>query len=233
MQKQNYGQKMPLYEGADGKLYFNFAQGLKVLLRERNGDKVEEYTLEIVGCRYIHDTEYYDIERDGVPLPFAQSANRVKYLVSRYGIKTLAAGERRELPLLVSEVERYYGHREREYYHNCNRAEKLPEYKAIRSALSDLSIKIGIALAYERTDEVAALQAQKYELQRKSEATLRANGIDPKSLKAPQTCEKCGGRGYDYSGVCSCAIAQTATIKEFCAAERRNLAKLTGGNGGN
>ena len=31
---QNHGQKMAYYEGEDGKLYYNFAKGLKVVLRE-------------------------------------------------------------------------------------------------------------------------------------------------------------------------------------------------------
>lgn len=103
----NSGQKMPLYQSEDGKLYFNFAVGLSVLIRERVGKDTEEYTLTVKNCHYDGTTEYYDIERDGEPLPFPQSANRVKYLVSRYGVKTLAQGERRQIPLLLEEVKDY------------------------------------------------------------------------------------------------------------------------------
>ena len=55
---QNHGQKMAYYEGEDGKLYYNFPQGLKVVLREGNGETAKEYTLEIIGCKFSGDTEF-------------------------------------------------------------------------------------------------------------------------------------------------------------------------------
>lgn len=232
MQNQNHGQKMAYYEGADGKLYYNFAQGLKVVLREGKGETAEEYTLEIVGCHFSSGTEYYDIARDGVTQPYAQSANRVKFLLSRYGIKTLADGERLELPLILEEVQRYYSHRYHVYLKTSKQAEAIPEYKALTYELSGFGYKIGTALAYERTEEAASLQKKQFEIQRRIEAVLKSNGINPADLQE-QKCDKCDGKGFDYFGICDCALAQSAKIKAFCAAERRQLKKLTGGNGGN
>ncbi len=232
MQNQNHGQKMAYYEGADGKLYYNFAQGLKVVLREGKGETAEEYTLEIVGCHFSSGTEYYDIARDGVTQPYAQSANRVKFLLSRYGIKTLADGERLELPLILEEVQRYYSHRYHVYLKTSKQAEAIPEYKALTYELRGFGYKIGTALAYERTEEAASLQKKQFEIQRRIEAVLKSNGINPADLQE-QKCDKCDGKGFDYFGICDCALAQSAKIKAFCAAERRQLKKLTGGNGGN
>lgn len=232
MQNQNHGQKMAYYEGADGKLYYNFAQGLKVVLREGKGETAEEYTLEIVGCHFSSGTEYYDIARDGVTQPYAQSANRVKFLLSRYSIKTLADGERLELPLILEEVQRYYSHRYHVYLKTSKQAEAIPEYKALTYELRGFGYKIGTALAYERTEEAASLQKKQFEIQRRIEAVLKSNGINPADLQE-QKCDKCDGKGFDYFGICDCALAQSAKIKAFCAAERRQLKKLTGGNGGN
>lgn len=232
MQNQNHGQKMAYYEGADGKLYYNFPQGLKVVLREGKGETAEEYTLEIVGCHFSSGTEYYDIARDGVTQPYAQSANRVKFLLSRYGIKTLADGERLELPLILEEVQRYYSHRYHVYLKTSKQAEAIPEYKALTYELRGFGYKIGTALAYERTEEAASLQKKQFEIQRHIEAVLKSNGINPADLQE-QKCDKCDGKGFDYFGICDCALAQSAKIKAFCAAERRQLKKLTGGNGGN
>lgn len=229
MQNQNHGQKMAYYEGADGKLYYNFALGLKVVLREGNGETAKEYTLEIIGCKFSGGTEYYDIARDGVPQPYAQSANRVKFLLSCFGVKTLANGERLELPLLIEEVKRYYSNGYHVYLNACAKAEAIPEYKALAHELRGFDYKIGTALAYERTDEAASLQKQQFEIQRRAEEILKAHGINPADLKE-QTCEKCGGKGFDYFGICDCALAQADKIKAFCAAERRQLKKLTGGN---
>ena len=232
MQNQNHGQKMAYYEGADGKLYYNFAQGLKVVLREGKGETAEEYTLEIVGCHFSSGTEYYDIARDGVTQPYAQSANRVKFLLSRYGIKTLADGERLELPLILEEVQRYYSHRYHVYLKTSKQAEAIPEYKALTYELRGFGYKIGTALAFERTEEAASLQKKQFEIQRRIEAVLKSNGINPADLQE-QKCDKCDGKGFDYFGICDCALAQSAKIKAFCAAERRQLKRLTGGNGGN
>ncbi len=232
MQNQNHGQKMTYYEAEDGKLYYNFAQGLKVVLREGKGEAAEEYTLEIVGCHFSSGTEYYDIARDGVTQPYVQSANRVKFLLSCYGIKTLENGERLELPLTLEEVQRYYSHRYHVYLKTKAQAEAIPEYKALTYELRGFGFKIGTALAYERTDEAARLQKQQFEVQRRIEAVLKTHGINPADLKE-QTCDKCDGKGYDYLGICDCAFAQADKIKKFCAAERRQLKKLTGGNGGN
>lgn len=232
MQNQNHGQKMAYYEGEDGKLYYNFAQGLKVVLRECKGEAAEEYTLEIVGCHFSSGTEYYDIARDGVTQPYAQSANRVKFLLSRYGIKTLENGERLELPLTLEEVQRYYNHCYHVYLKTKAQAEAIPEYKALTYELRGFGFKIGTALAYERKDEAVHLQKQQYDVQRRIEAVLKIHGIDSADLKE-QTCDKCDGKGYDYFGICDCALAQADKIKKFCAAERRQLKKLTGSNGGN
>lgn len=232
MQNQNHGQKMAYYEGEDGKLYYNFAKGLKVVLREGNGETAKEYTLEIIGCKFSGDTEYYDIARDGVPLPYAQSANRVKFLLSCFGVKTLATGERLELPLLLEEVKRFYSNRYHVYLNACAKAEAIPEYKALATEARGFGQKIGFALAFERTEEAASLQKQQFDIQRRAKAILKKHGINPADLKE-HTCKKCGGRGFDYFGICGCALAQSDEIKKFCAAERRQLKRLTGGNGGN
>ncbi len=222
----NSGQKMPLYQGDDGKLYFNFAVGLSVLIRERIGKEIKEYALTVTGCHYDGATEYYDVERDGLPLPSQQSANRVKFLVSRYGVKTLAAGVRRELPLLLEEVKAYYESREQWHAWALRKAESLPRYDTLSRAASSYSQPIGIALAYERTEEAARLQQEQFKAQRELEQYLTENGIQPYLLKEPPHCQSCGGKGYLPGGkICRCALAQTAKIKEYNAAKRRKEAQ--------
>lgn len=230
--QSNQGQRMAYFEGADGKLYYNFAQGLKVVLREGKGKDVEEYTIEIIGCHFFSGTEYYDVARDGIPQSYSLSANRVRYLFSRYGIKTLAAGERVELPLMLEEVQRFYDHRERLCLKKQQQAEAIPEYKALTYEARGLNQKIGIALAYGRIDEAASLQNKQFDINRRVEAVLREHGLKLSDLEEIK-CDKCNGKGYNSLGICDCAIKQTAAIKAFCAAERLRVKKLAGGNGGN
>lgn len=221
---------MPLYEGGDGKLYYNFAQGLKVYMHGSDCDKNDEYTLEIVGCHYIGITEYYDVERDGVRLPQPLSANRVKYLVSRYGQKTLAYGERLELPLLLDEVKLFYEVQERRRENAKTMASKLSEYVALDIAARSLSCKIGYAQAFGDKDEANALINQQKLLRLKANTVLTDNGIDPTEIKDLPKCEKCDGKGYYFNNICDCAIVRTAEIKAFNAEERRKLLKLTANN---
>lgn len=222
------GQKMPLYEGEDGKLYFNFAVGLKVQLREeRPGKEPEDYTLEITGCYYIGNTEYYDVKRDGLPLPQAQSANRVKYLLSMYGVRTLNAGKRFEVPLLLDEVKRYYEYHERRKEAAQRKLDSLPEYSAICAEINGLNIKLAFAEIRGERDkygaenyksDIAAFTRRKLEIE-------QANGMQADLDKLPR-CELCGGKGHFGGVICSCAIKRAATIKAFNAEERRRLKRL-------
>lgn len=221
---------MPLYEGGDGKLYYNFAQGLKVYMHGSDCGKNDEYTLEIVGCHYIGVTEYYDVARDGIRLPQPLSANRVKYLVSRYGQKTLAYGERLELPLLLDEVKLFYEVQERRRDNAKRMAGKLSEYVALDIAARALNSKIGYAQAFENNDEANELINRQSLLRQKANAVLVENGIDPTEIEDLPRCEKCGGKGYFFNNICDCAVARTAEIKEFNAEERRKLLQLTAAN---
>lgn len=231
MKKQNYGQKMAYLQGADGRLYYNFPLGLKVLLREGKDETAEEYTLEIVGCHFVNGsgTEYYDIARDGVTQPYSQSANRVKYLLSRYGVKTLAEGNQVELPLLFEEVFRYYQYRRIILENTTKQAEAIPQYKIFKEQFYAANREIFTALARNRLDEVAALEKKRDELSQRMESVLRVHGLDPADLKE-KYCENCRGEGYDAYGICDCALAQSDKIKAFCAAERLKILKSSEGN---
>lgn len=226
---QGNGQKMPLYEGADGKLYFNFGQGLKVRMHGSDCDKSEDYELEIVGCHYIGNTEYYDVVRDGSPLPFAQSANRVKYLLSRYGVKLLACGKRQELPLLLEEVQAYFEYEEQKRIAAQSEASKLTEYIALTIAARELNFQIGKAQAFERNEEAAALEAQRAELERRAADELAAHGINPSDIAEPAQCKKCGGKGFINTQICDCVFPNVRKIKDFNASRRLRLAKLLRG----
>lgn len=226
MQDRN-NNKMPLYEGADGKLYYNFANGLKVAMHGSDRDKSEDYELEIVGCHYIGNTEYYDVLIHGAQLPQPISANRVKYLVSRYGVKTLINGERQELPLTVDEVKSFYEFREWQRAKVQSEASRITEYAALKLAVVGLTPKIGMAQAYGRTNEAAALTEQRSELERRAADVLKAHGIDPATVAEPAPCSECGGRGYIFNYVCECALPHTQEIKTFCASERLRLRTLT------
>lgn len=223
------GQKMPLYVGSDGKLYFNFAQGLKVQMYGSDCDKNENYVYEIVGCHYIGITEYYDVEIDGVLLPQPNSANRVKYLISRYGVKTLASGKRLEMPLTVEEVKAYFAYIEHKHEQAIREAGKLTEYVALKIAANQLVSQIGYAQAFGKTAEADALEEQRAELERRAAAELQAHDIDPNEIKEPTQCSKCGGRGYIYNHICTCAISHTQTIKDFNAKQRLHFAKVLRG----
>lgn len=220
---------MALYEGANGKLYYNFAQGLKALMHGSERDRNEEYEIEIVGCHFVGDTEYYDVKRDGVQLPQPLSANRIKYLLSRYGVKTLAIGERQELPLTVEEVKRFYEYQEQLREREQNKAREITEYVSLKMAANALISQIGYAKAFGRDEEAAALTAQREELERRANAVLKVHGINPADVAEPAPCKKCDGKGYYYKTICGCAIPHTQEIKEFCARERLRLKRLTGG----
>lgn len=221
------GQKMPYFVGEDGKHYYNFAQGLKVELCENDGGKLERYTLEIVACNFINGTEYYSVERDGMALPQPLSANRLRYLFSRYGVKTLAAGKRRELPLLLEEVKGYYEERERARQKKIAQAEAIPEYTVIHKQIRYLDMQIGFAQARGQEEKAAALFQRQAELRAKSDDVLNAHGIDPEEISEPQKCEKCDGKGYNFNHICECAINMTDEIKEFFALNRLRLIELT------
>lgn len=223
------GVKMPLYEGEDGKLYYNFAQGLKVRMHGSDVDKNENYELEIVGCHYVGNTEYYDVEIDGRQLPQPLSANRIKYLVSRYGERTLEYGERRELPLLLEEVQSYYHYKERARAHAQSEASKLTEYVALKIAIATVNQKIGYAFAFEKNDEAAAYEEQRDELERRAADILTVHGISPSDVAEPEHCEICDDKGYVYNHICACALPYAHEIKEFCALERLKLKQLTNG----
>ncbi len=223
------GQKLPPYVGEDGRLYFNFAQGLEVLIRERSPGTTnvfDEYTYKITACRYIGGTEYYDVEQNGIAKPAPDSANRVKYLISRYGVKTLYTGMRLELPLTVEEVQRYYENIERVFDTSYATAMLIPEYKAIRAELTKTACKIGYAEAYHCLTEAAELEARQEELQTQAENILRAHYINPDDLKITPRCERCGGKGFDVFGICCCAERQRDKIKAYNAAERLRLRRL-------
>lgn len=195
------GEKMPLNVGKDGKLYFNFAQGLEMSMHGNERGRNADYIYKIVGCHYIGTTEYYDYEIDGVPQPQPNSANRVKFLLSRYGVKMLACGERRELPLTVEEVKAYFKYQEQRREQIRQEAGKLTEYVALVVAANELSIHAGRARAYERIAEAEALEAQIDELNRRASDELKAHGISPDDVAEPERCSKCDGRGFVYNHI--------------------------------
>lgn len=223
------GEKMPIFESADGKRYFNFALGLKVAMHGNDRDKNEDYIYEIVGCRYMGNTEYYDIKIDGIPNAAPDSANRVKYLLSRYGVRTLAVGQRQELPLTVAEVKYYYEFQE--YYREeaQRKAKGIPEYAELKSRANELITEIGYAEAYGNDSKAAYLSAQRIQLELQANKVLKANGINPENLVDPKPCRWCGGRGYISNIVCGCALKREKEIKEFCAANRLRLKELMHG----
>lgn len=223
----NHGEKMPPYEGGDGKLYYNFAQGLKTEMHGSDRDRTEDYTLTICDCHYIGNTEYYDVERNGVPLPQPLSANRVKYLLSRYGVNTLNVGEREELPLTMDEVKNFYLHLATLHDNAERAASQIAEYVATRSALASLHRQLGIASAYDKQDEINNYSKQIEALERRSNEILNANGINPAFLEELPYCPECGGRGYVYNRICSCVISRTDEIKKFCADERLKFKKFS------
>ena len=220
------GEKMPVYEGADGRLYFNFAVGLKMAMHGNDRDKNENYEYEIYDCRYVGNTEYYDIRIDGIPMPAPDSANRVKYLVSRYGIKTLAVGKRRELPLTVEEVKRYYQIKEYRTAAAQQKANTLSEYTELKSEVAALAIDIAYAEAAEKLERAEYLSAKRDKLWRQANEVLKSNGINPEDLKEPERCKLCGGKRYLSNTVCSCALHSKKEIKDYCAAERLRLRAL-------
>ena len=223
------GEKMPLNVGKDGKLYFNFAQGLEMSMHGNDCDKNADYIYKIVGCHYIGNTEYYDYEIDGVPQPQPNSANRVKYMLSRYGVKMLACGERQELPLTVEEVKAYFKYQEQRREQAQQDASKLTDYVALIVAAKELGIQAGRARAYERTAEAEALEAQLAELNRRAADELTVHGINPIDIAEPERCKKCDGKGFIYNHICECAISHAQEIKAFNASNRLRLAKLLRG----
>ena len=222
------GQKLPPYEGADGILYFNFGIGLKVECRETTPDRgTEQYTLEIVDCRLIRNTEYYDVLRDGVLLPQPITANRVKYILTWYGIKTLSSGVRKEMPLLIEEISQYYEYCESFKREKEQRLANIPEYQANDSELRKIAMQLGFASAFGKTDEEKRLMSEQERLSDNKKTLLKKYlGISEKELEGSPFCEKCNRKGFFGYDICQCAIKHTAQIKQYCAKERQRFKGL-------
>ncbi len=223
------GEKMPVFVGEDGRLYFNFAVGLKMAMHGSDRDKSENYEYEIYDCKYIGNTEYYGIKIDGIPMPVPDSANRVKYLISRYGVRPLAVGERRELPLTVGEAKHFYETMEYRRTEAQRKAKSIAEYVALKSEANALSSEIGYAEALEKDERAEYLTAKQARLECQAKEVLKAQGIDPDDVEEPKRCAWCGGRGYIAKTVCGCALKREKEIKAFCATERLRLKAFTNG----
>ena len=104
MASNQNGKRLEPIIGEDGRLYYNYGVGAKYVV-EDNG---EEYALEIKDCRYSETkVEYYKCTHNGEPFWNEFSANRLHHILN-YGLhKTVSEGKRRELPLLVEEVQTY------------------------------------------------------------------------------------------------------------------------------
>lgn len=222
------GQKIPPYIGEDGRLYFNFGVELRALCREKSADgKIEKYTFEIKACRLVGDTEYYEATRNTIPLPQLITANRVKYILTWYGIKTLSVGVRAPLPLTINEIEQYSEYcaeRQRSAEQTLATNERFTE---VEQSLRRLSMQLGFAEARGQADEEKKLIQQQLDLNKRKSEIMRDLGISEEALAGVPFCAKCNHKGYIGHELCMCTAKYAEEIQNYCANLRLRIKKFT------
>lgn len=171
------GKRLEPIIGEDGRLYFNYGVGAKYVV-EDNG---EEYTFEIVGCRYDNNVEYYKCLHNGEPFWNDFSANRIHFLLN-FGLhKTESEGKRQELPLTVDEVNAYaYGKATAKAA--AVQALKNTDYFAKDKEVKSILIDKAFAEAKGQSDKIAELTEREKKLRSKQASILHTKKIDPEIL---------------------------------------------------
>lgn len=151
--------KKPYIDDSNGRLYFNYPVGAELEFRTAAGKR---FSVRIVGCEYEDGKEYYYVESAGKMLSARFSVEKLEKLIKAAPCEIVTAGELRELPLLVEEVERYYAERatERNYDNvEANRKLKGTEYGKLNTANGSLKKRLVLAEADGREADIAAVKA--------------------------------------------------------------------------
>lgn len=211
---------MPPKVGNDGRLYYNYNVGLRVVMKENN----EGWHFEIKNATYLSCTEYYTCARNGELMPAQLSANRVRFLLSVCGQEVIAAGEARELPLLPEEVENFYSDKIEYYDKQLAKMVNCKAYGEARTKINALACKIGTYEALEKPG-VEELKKEYAEIENSANEILIKAGVDV-SIFNMQRCPDCNEHGFDkYGSICACAYAKAEEIKDFNAKIRLKARK--------
>lgn len=208
------------YLGEDGKLYYNYCVGAEYIMASRSGVM---FSYRILDCEYEDGKEYYRIESAGKELPTRFSVEELELLLSRMNVEQTEEGERRELPLLLEEVEQYFNDKRNELKNanaEANRVLKAAGYFKLVSACGVLRKNLLRAQADGRTDDIKALRKQIKENEDKRTKILTEKKIDIKVLTKAADCKVCCDTGTVSGHICECAYQIADKIKAYNAALR-------------
>lgn len=115
-------------------------------------------------------------------------------------------------------LEQAQAQREQEYAdHQAQAYEKYPRLQEIDRQLR-LTAAQAVAAAFRKNEDpaqaIAALRDQNLALQQERDWILEAGGFEEGFLDASPVCDRCGGRGYVGSEMCSC-------LRELCRQEQK------------
>lgn len=209
------------YVGEDGRLYFKYAVGEEFTFTPTAGKK---FSQRIAECEYDDGKEYYYLESAGKILPTRFSVEEFELLLSQMPCEITDEGERRELPLLVAEVESYYGEMAKEKNNanaEANKKLKGTDYFKLLTAQGSLRKCLMRAEADERESDAKQLRDKLNENETARMKLIADNDIDIKILTRVPDCSLCNDKGVVDGAICECAIARAASIKAYNAALRR------------
>lgn len=212
------------YVGENGRMYFNYPVGAEYQFRNAAGIK---FSLRIVDCDYEGGKEYYFLESAGKILPARFSVDKLEKQLAAMPYEVLYEGKRRELPLLVEEVEKYYGAKAKERdYANVQENDKLKGtmHGSLVQANGKLKKRLMLAEAEGREGDVALINKTMAENSAKIDQIRTLKGVDVKILKKIPNCELCNDTGIVDGEICACAMERAEQIKAYNAALR--LAEL-------
>lgn len=214
--KPNTGEKMPP-RIINGVRFFNFPIGAVYLIADKEYGKT--YRLTIVGATYNSNshTEYYTCKQDGIDMPTPISANRIKYLTSRYLVSQEFIGQYMIFPLTHEEVKYFFEVQNTQEKERMDDLKKKvyedDDYKSLVALYKVLNSKFIEATIKGRRDEASSIEIEIAGVKVQMQERARIAGFVP-TVK----CKCCHNTGFTERGnICPCAIERTKDIKIFYA----------------
>ncbi len=199
----------------NGRVYFKYNPGAVYELRP---EIHAPFCYKILSCEFEDGTEYYRIESDGQELPTRFTLCQLEFVLGRLPCELLEPGEPVELPLLVQEVEKYFGAKRKELNRlnaAANNRLKDTDYFKNKSAIEALTERLRLAKSSGKSDLIDKYTAKLAELDGEQFVILKEKSIDLKVLTKAADCQLCGDNGIKDGRICTCALALAEKIKLY------------------
>lgn len=210
--------------GENGRLYYGYNVNAEYELTPP-ADK--PFTCKVLICELDEkeSAEYYRLEIAGAELATRFTREQIDFMLSRFPCTQTEAGEPHELPLMLSEVETYFGKLSAEMKKaNVEENKKLKGtsyFKNVqaRAAILD-QLRFYRANGNTFAKRVTELEKRFEEIEAEQLKILSDKKVDLKILRKTPTCPICGDVGIIDGEICECARTLSDTIKAYCAALR-------------